>query len=742
MALLAHTTRSRLCLKLARVAWAALRRWVEPRVQPLAEAAGAMAAVFMCGRVKVGALLLGVLLWMPRFFVAAVVACLLGAAAARGLRLPQRMLRDGTLLYNVLLGALAVGWLSRGSDLGLAATGGLLVVVTLYSLLLSAALWHWFPLRAGLPPLSLGFTVVFGTLLTLFPRWAAAATLLDPGLPTEPALPFLLTAFLRSLGTILFLPNGWCGLTVLVALLVWSRLAVVHALVGYVGGALVVWLLEACGLHWQGWLAGHNYLLAGMALGAVYFVPSRQSLLLSLSAGAVAALNVAAVQHLLRGSGWEYLPLPYLLTVWGLLCALRLRESCGGLRAVTGVPASPEQAAVELALEEARFPHRNETHVLLPTAREVTVTQGFDGPLSHRGEWRYALDLEVHDAAGNACPPGCADDLTRYHTQGLEVRAPGLGEVLQVCDGVPDNAPGGCNFAQSWGNYVVLRLDYGGVVKLAHLTRNGILVKTGQRVMAGELLGYCGNSGRSPVPHVHLHAQASAEPAAPTVPFCVANFYTRTEAGLRWRLAGVPQVGERVSPAVFSATVLGLLAHLAPGTAVYESGQGQAAAGERLAVLLNEAGHYVFTCGEESLTLVLGLHALQCTQQRLTGRSQLLRLLALVLTTVPYACQSGMTWEDCVRLGPGRWGWLGELLSPYAEPALQRVELRHVLHPTPQRLHLGAYLPGAPASLPRELELTLEPVRGVTTLTARFSTHTLTFAQTCFTPTLPNGDAC
>jgi murein DD-endopeptidase MepM/ murein hydrolase activator NlpD len=57
--------------------------------------------------------------------------------------------------------------------------------------------------------------------------------------------------------------------------------------------------------------------------------------------------------------------------------------------------------------------------------------------------------------------------------------------------------------------YLILRLDYGGVIKLAHFMKNGIVVKIGQRIGAGDLLGYCGNSGRSPVPHIHLHAQTT-----------------------------------------------------------------------------------------------------------------------------------------------------------------------------------------------------------------------------------------
>jgi urea transporter len=718
-----------------------LRPYLQILTTPLLEVARAASSIFLCGNWTTGALLCATLLFVPRYFAFAVSACLLSSFIAKLLHLPAAMRKDGTLLYNVFLVALAVAWITRGSDLTVPAIWGMLAVVTVYTLLLSAALWHWFPLRAGLPPLSVAFVVVFGTLLTFFPHWAVGTTLLDMGLPDEPVLPFIVTAFLRSMGTILFLPNVWAGIAVTLAILVWSRIAMINAIVGYAGGILIVKLLEACGLQWLGWFAGHNYLLAGMALGAVYFVPSWSSLALAFVAGAVAALHVAAVQHFLRGSGWEYLPLPYLLTIWSMLCCLRLREKSGSLLPSAGVFDNPEAAAASLALANARFPHCNETHVLLPTAREVTVTQGFDDKLSHRGDWKHALDFEVHDAADNACPAGCDDDLSRYYTQGLEVRAPGTGEIIRVIDGVTDNAPGGCNFAHNWGNHLILRLDYGGTVKLAHFMKNGILVKTGQRVGAGDLLGYCGNSGRSPVPHIHLHNQASTETGAPTTPFCLTNFFTRSNEGVRWNFASVPKVGARIAPATISTTVLGTLAHFAPGVATYRVSHTGSSSSETMTTTLDESGHYLFRSGKESLTAVLGLHALQITQSSLRSHSQLLRFLSFAMPTVPFAYQGGINWEDCVAL-PSKQGGraLAGVFTPYLGQRIQRVSIRHSLHPTTQRLHLTTSIADAAVDLPGEIEFTLEPIRGLTHLTAHFKTHDLAFTQTSFTPTLPNGD--
>jgi murein DD-endopeptidase MepM/ murein hydrolase activator NlpD len=45
---------------------------------------------------------------------------------------------------------------------------------------------------------------------------------------------------------------------------------------------------------------------------------------------------------------------------------------------------------------------------------------------------------------------------------------------------------------------------------LAHLKQGSIVVKVGDNVKRGQLLGKCGNSGNSSEPHLHYHLQNSA----------------------------------------------------------------------------------------------------------------------------------------------------------------------------------------------------------------------------------------
>ena len=54
-----------------------------------------------------------------------------------------------------------------------------------------------------------------------------------------------------------------------------------------------------------------------------------------------------------------------------------------------------------------------------------------------------------------------------------------------------------------------MAIEHEGVtIYLAHM----LLVRTGQRVRAGELIGRVGNSGNTTEPHLHIHAEPGAYP--------------------------------------------------------------------------------------------------------------------------------------------------------------------------------------------------------------------------------------
>ncbi|MFD8207320.1 M23 family metallopeptidase [Streptomyces sp. NPDC059695] len=82
------------------------------------------------------------------------------------------------------------------------------------------------------------------------------------------------------------------------------------------------------------------------------------------------------------------------------------------------------------------------------------------------------------------------------------------------------------------GNHLVLDLGDGTYAMYAHLRRGSLAVRAGDRVVAGQELARCGNSGNSTEPHVHFQLMDGPGPdTARGVPFT-------------WRGVGVPGNGE------------------------------------------------------------------------------------------------------------------------------------------------------------------------------------------------------
>jgi murein DD-endopeptidase MepM/ murein hydrolase activator NlpD len=91
---------------------------------------------------------------------------------------------------------------------------------------------------------------------------------------------------------------------------------------------------------------------------------------------------------------------------------------------------------------------------------------------------------------------------------GIDYGLPERTPVMAAADGVVSRAEldtaTAANSEVGYGYHIRLGHPNGSMTIYGHLVKDGILVRTGQNVKMGELIGHSGNTGRSSGPHLHF----------------------------------------------------------------------------------------------------------------------------------------------------------------------------------------------------------------------------------------------
>ena len=120
---------------------------------------------------------------------------------------------------------------------------------------------------------------------------------------------------------------------------------------------------------------------------------------------------------------------------------------------------------------------------------------------------RFAIDYMKVDTSGKLSA-GDADIPANHYGFGADVLAVADGTIVALRDDVPDPAtisgrprPG---IADASGNFVMLDIGGGRIATYEHL-KQGAPVAVGDRVKAGQVVGFLGFTGQASDPHLHFH---------------------------------------------------------------------------------------------------------------------------------------------------------------------------------------------------------------------------------------------
>ncbi len=470
--------------------------------------------------------------------------------------------------------------------------------------------------------------------------WAPAVASQLPVL----SLPLCCNAYLSALGGVYLVPNPLSGLLVLAVLLYASPALAVLSLAGYVACLTTLLALGVPPLSLTHIWAGTQAILTALMVGGLWMVPSRASLALAMLASASSGVMYLILVQL------QGLPLamPFLLATWACLHGLRF-EAPGLVR--LPVPDLPEHSLQRTTLARARGLRSDSLALRLPfvEGQDWQVYQTFDGAHTHQGLWRHAVDFYRTQDGRSFLGQGL--QLSDYLCYGAPVLSPVTGCVVQVCSELPDNPPGEVHPESRWGNYVLIAVDAHHYVMLAHLQQDSLQVVPGQAVAPGHPLARCGNSGRSPQPHLHVHLQSGPQLGAATRPWHFSHVLDSAQGTLHLDLQ--PRLGQTLCRPRLDRGLADAL-HFPVGRQFHYVWRGRTT---RLEVQLDLLGQFWLRSDSGARVALIESAELLAAFDRQGPADPLLDLWILALGLTPFYTPGG-SWNDrppASLLGHHRW---------------------------------------------------------------------------------------
>jgi urea transporter len=537
--------------------------------------------------------------------------------------------------------------------------------------------------KRGLPALSLPFVMVFWLILLaangygqmgLVPKESYMLNELSVKESDHPyqlfgtlnavPLPFYIKLFFRAVSAILFQDSAFAGLVISIGVLIHSRISFSLLVLGFISACLFSSFTHIYPDGLGHYHLGVNFMMTGMALSGFFIVPSIRSYLLAIAIIPLAYLLTGAFTGLLDEWSLPILSLPFCLIVTGILYFLKLRQHPKALQLIIYQSYSPEENLYQYLNGQERLNDLSYFSLSLPFMGGWAVSQGYEGGITHNAEWGQALDFVIKDEDNRTykLPGEQPDDFYCYNKPVLAC-ADGLVET--VVNHIEDNPIGEINTHENWGNTIVIKHADGLYSKVSHLKPNSVKVKTGYFVKRGDILALCGNSGRSPEPHLHFQMQATPYVGSKTLAYPFAYFKESDTAGTQFNSFKVPVADSTVSN-VDTSNALKQAFALQPGYVARVSAGSHTENWEVFTDTLNQT--YLFDHESGDIAYFVSNDAAFYFTAFYGGRASLLYKFHLAAYKVIFSAEGGVKAQDMYPVNiAGRKPslWLYDFVSPF-----------------------------------------------------------------------------
>jgi urea transporter/murein DD-endopeptidase MepM/ murein hydrolase activator NlpD len=356
-------------------------------------------------------------------------------------------------------------------------------------------------------------------------------------------MPVYLSLFFRSVSAVLFQNSILAGILISTGVFIHSRIGFSLLLIGFIVACMVNKLSGTYPEGISNYYLGANFMMASCAIGGFFLIPSWRSYLWAIIVIPFAFLILNGLSRLLGLYSLPVFSMPFCFVTISLLYFFMLRKSPGKLQLTPLQNYSPETNLYQFLNGEDRLNDFKYINLSLPFMGAWTVSQGYEGEITHRGDWQHALDFVLKDIDDKSYElPGIRPE--DYYCFNKPVLAAGDGIVQEVINHVEDNIIGQVNLQQNWGNTIVIKHAEHLFSKVSHLKKNSIKVKVGDYVKQNDIIGLCGNSGRSPEPHLHFQIQSTPYIGSKTLAYPFAYFTSENNRILK--SFEIPKEGETI----------------------------------------------------------------------------------------------------------------------------------------------------------------------------------------------------
>ena len=483
--------------------------------------------IFFCNRRWFGYLALLSTFIIPEMGALGLLGVIISNSLALYLKFDKEKIRDGFYGFNGILFGAAASYYFQLTPFVIF----LVIIFLVITFFIAAVLENYLYTSFNLPGLSLPFIItlyIFFIFITNFNViYYKELKFIDYTFTAD--LPNYIQHYFKSFSLILFQSSTITGIILVIGVLIFSRVMFINSIIAFFINYIFLYLIFSQPSENLIILTSFNVILTSFALGGSLIILSKKTTVLMLLSTIMIIVFTGFFTKLLSNYFLPVLVLPFNVVVLATIYSLKFRQDFSELTLLYFKPGSPEENFYYHHNRKSRFENFKALFPELPFFGEWKVSQAHNGKITHKDKWSYAWDFIIEDENNNQYS-GLGENAEDYFCYNVPVNSPLDGEIVSITDNVPDNKINEPNVKENWGNTIIIDHGQGLYSSLSHLKPGSMKVEEGDRVKKGDVVAHCGNSGRSPVPHLHFQFQLSDKLGDKTYKYPVA-YYLEGEKG-------------------------------------------------------------------------------------------------------------------------------------------------------------------------------------------------------------------